>query len=132
VGDDTYDESFSIESQDGEFLGECGVSIAEVLGSGDPDKACALEIWLFDRNDIRTITKVLMSDFAHRDEGIRARQQTKGEVVLAEPGREITLETASLQVHARILELEYGIDDLPSESFFSKLTLQLTHSVKPV
>ena len=130
LGDDAYDESFSIESASGEFLGECGVSIAEVIGTGDPDKVCAMEVWLFDRNDIRTVTKVLTSDHAFHDESIRARQSTKGEVILAAPDQEINLETASLRVSAKVLELDYGSDDLPADSFFSKLTLQLASSVK--
>jgi len=130
LGDDAYDESFSIETAEGEFLGECGVSISEVIGSGDPDKVCAFEVWLFDRNDIRTVTKVLMSDHAFHDDAIRARQSTKGEAILAAPGKEITLETASLRVTAKILEMEYGVDDVPADSFFSKLTIQLTSAVK--
>ncbi|NLE77041.1 MAG: hypothetical protein GX605_09880 [Chloroflexi bacterium] len=130
LGDDAYDESFSIESAGGEFLGECGVSIAETLGSGDPDKVCAFEVWLFDRNDIRTVTKVLASDYAFHDPDIRARQDTKGEVVLATPGKTIILETASLQVTAEVLEMEYGADEAPADSFFSKLVLQLHASVQ--
>jgi hypothetical protein len=130
LGDDAYDESFSIDSPTGEFLGECGVSISEVIGTGAPDKVCAFEVWLFDRNDIKTVTKVLMSDHAYHDSAIRARQSTKGEVILAAPGKEFTLETASLQVRVRVLEMEYGVDDAPADSFFSKLTLQMTAQVK--
>ncbi|MEM8863141.1 MAG: hypothetical protein AAGD96_32940, partial [Chloroflexota bacterium] len=33
-GQDAYDDSFSIESATGEFLGECGVGISETMGSG--------------------------------------------------------------------------------------------------
>lgn len=130
LGDDAYDESFSIDSPTGEFLGECGVSISEVIGTGAPDKVCAFEVWLFDRNDIKTVTKVLMSDHAYHDSAIRARQSTKGEVLLAAPGKEFTLETASLRVWAKVLEMEYGVDDAPADSFFSKLTLQMTAQVK--
>lgn len=130
LGDDAYDESFSIDSSTGDFLGECGVSISEVIGTGAPDKVCAFEIWLFDRNDIKTVTKVLMSDHAFHDSAIRARQSTKGEVILAAPGKEIVLETASLRVQAKVLEMEYGVDDAPADSFFSKLTLQMTAEVK--
>lgn len=130
LGDDAYDESFSIDSPSGEFLGECGVSISEVIGSGDPEKVCAFEVWLFDRNDIKTVTKVLMSDHAFHDSTIRARQSTKGEVILAAPGKEFVLETASLRVAAKVLEMEYGVDDAPADSFFSKLTLQMTAEVK--
>ena len=53
LGEDTYDESFSIETPNGEFLGECGVSILEIIGSGQPDKVTVFEVWLFDASDIR-------------------------------------------------------------------------------
>ena len=32
IGDDYYDQSFSIETSTGEFLGECGVGISEAIG----------------------------------------------------------------------------------------------------
>ena len=35
-GRDNYDDSFSIENSAGEFLGECGVGIAESIGSDTP------------------------------------------------------------------------------------------------
>ena len=47
IGQDLYDESFSIDSTSGEFLGECGLGIAESIGVGDPKKVTALEMWLF-------------------------------------------------------------------------------------
>ncbi|MCQ3939156.1 MAG: hypothetical protein DPW18_19235, partial [Chloroflexi bacterium] len=42
LGDDLYDESFSIDTQAGEFLGEYGVGVAEVIGVGEPKKVTAL------------------------------------------------------------------------------------------
>jgi hypothetical protein len=48
-GDDLYDDSFSIDSVNGEFLGECGVGIAETIGVGEPKKVTALEVWLFEQ-----------------------------------------------------------------------------------
>lgn len=44
LGDLYADYSFSIDSEDGEFLGECGL----VLESGH------LELWMFDKSDIKT------------------------------------------------------------------------------
>ena len=61
LGDDLFDDSFSIDSPTGEFLGECGVGISETIGFGEPKKVQAFEVWLFDKNDIQTVTKVLMS-----------------------------------------------------------------------
>ena len=68
LGDDLFDDSFSIDSPGGEFLGECGVGISETIGVGDPKKVTAFEVWLFDKNDIQTVTKVLMSAHAFHDD----------------------------------------------------------------
>ncbi len=38
LGDDLFDDSFSIDSPAGEFLGECGVGISEPIGVGEPKK----------------------------------------------------------------------------------------------
>lgn len=57
IGDDRYDMSFSIENEAGDFLGECGVGISETVGSGSPSKVTALEVLLFHKNDIRTLTR---------------------------------------------------------------------------
>jgi hypothetical protein len=131
LGEDTYDESFSIETQMGEFLGECGVGISEMIGVGDPAKVTAFEVWLFDKSDIRTVTKVLMSEHAYQDEALRARLASKGEAVLVEPGSPFVLETTGLQVRVDVTELEYGDDEMPAGSFFSKLTVELVATTKP-
>ena len=131
LGEDTYDESFSIETQAGEFLGECGVGISEMIGTGDPAKVTAFEVWLFDKSDIRTVTKVLMSEHAYRDEALRARLASKGEAVLAQPGSPFVLETSGLQVRVDVTELVYGDGEMPAGSFFSKLTVELVATTKP-
>jgi hypothetical protein len=130
LGEDTYDESFSIETPMNEFLGECGVGISETIGMGEPDKVTAFEVWLFDKSDIRTVTKVLMSDYAYGDDALRAKLASKGEAVLAEPGVPFTLETSSLQVRVDVTELIYGEGELPPLSFFSKLTVELVATAK--
>jgi len=129
LGNDHYEEAFSIETEDG-YLGECGVAISESIGVGPPDKVTAFEVWLFDKNDVRTETKVLMSTHAFNDEAFQAKLATRGDPVLAEFGKIITLETASLQVTARITEMEYGNGDMPEESYFSRITLELAASLK--
>lgn len=131
LGDDHYDPSFSMELESGEFMGECGVAISETLGTGRPDKVTALEVWLFDKNDIRTVTKVLMSEYAFGDEALRAKLAPKGEPILAEPGRDVILETKMLRLRAHIVEVEYAQADLPSDSFFERVTVELAAWVKP-
>jgi hypothetical protein len=125
LGDDLFDDSFSIDSSNGDFLGECGVGISETIGVGDPKKVTAFEVWLFDKNDIQTVTKVLMSDHAFNDDSIRQRLAAKGEPVYAQPGAETVLETQTLQMVARVVDMGYGEGPLPSGSFFDRFILEL-------
>lgn len=125
MGDDLYDDSFSIDSPTGEFLGECGVGISDTVGVGDPKRVSAFEVWLFDKNDIQTVTKVVMSEHTYEDNNIRMRLESKGEPILAEPGKVVLLETATLQLEARIVDMEYGEGAAPDQSFFQRLTLEL-------
>lgn len=130
IGQDLYDESFSIDSSSGEFLGECGLGIAESIGVGDPKKVTALEMWLFDKNDIQTATKVLMSEYAFKDEAIHQRLAAKGEPVLIKPGQHFIMETSALQLEASVINLVYGRGPLPEDSFFSQLTLEISVFLK--
>ena len=126
IGDDLYDDSFSVDAANGEFLGECGVGISDTVGVGEPKKVSAFEVWLFDKNDIQTVTKVLMSSKAMNDPATRQRLASKGEPVLVEPGQQILLETASLQLQAKVVEMVYGQGALPAGSYFERLTLELS------
>ena len=125
LGDDLYDESFSIDAPDGNFLGEYGVGVSETIGVGDPKKVTALEVWLFDKNDIKTATKVLMSTHAFNDPEIRARLQAKGDLEMLKPEEKIVLETETLQLLVTVVDLAYGEGPLPPESFFDRVTLEL-------
>jgi hypothetical protein len=126
-GHDAYDDSFSIENSSAEFLGECGVGIAESIGTDVPKNVTALEIWLFDKSDIRTITKVVMSDHAFFDDALKAKLAPKGEPVLARETETIVLETASLIINAEITEIGYSTDNaLPAMSSFDQITIRLS------
>jgi hypothetical protein len=129
LGDDRYDMSFSIETGTGDFLGECGVSICEVVGKGTPDKVAALEVWLFDKNDIRTLTKVLMGEQCYNDRALRAKLEIKGEAVLAKKGDVFTLQTQALRVNAHIVDLVYGpahsADNLGGAAYFQRVDIEL-------
>ena len=125
LGDDLYDESFSIDTGGGEFLGEYGVGVSETIGVGEPKKVAALEIWLFDKNDIKTATKVLMSEHAYNDPNIRARLEPKGELVVVKPQEQVLLETATLQLLATVVDMDYGTGAMPQQSYFERITLEL-------
>jgi hypothetical protein len=125
LGDDLYDESFSIDTGGGEFLGEYGVGVSETVGVGEPKKVAALEVWLFDKNDIKTATKVLMSEHAYNDPGIRARLEPKGELIVVKPQEQVLLETATLQLLATVVDMDYGAGAAPQKSYFERITLEL-------
>jgi hypothetical protein len=122
-GDDRYDMSSSIETSGGDFLGECGVGISESLG-GSPERVTALEVWVFDKNDVRTVTKVLMSEHAFDDPALRAKLAPKGDAVLARPGEVVELKTQTLKINARIVDVVYGSGS-PANSYFQQITLEL-------
>jgi len=125
IGDDLFDDSFSIDAPSGEFLGECGVGISETIGVGDPKKVTAFEVWMFDKNDIQTVTKVMMSPHAFNDPGFRSKLEAKGELVAIESQKQLILETQTLHMVATISDMQYGQGTLPDGSYFDRLTLEL-------
>ncbi len=131
LGDDLFDDSFSIDSPAGEFLGECGVGISETIGVGEPKKVTAFEVWLFDKNDIQTVTKVLMSEHSFLDDATRQRLAARGEPIQTEPGIETILETETLRLTARVVDMGYGDSALPEKSFFDRFILELSIWSKP-
>lgn len=131
IGNDNYDTSYSLETARGEFLGECGIGISETIGEGKPDKVTAFDIWLFDKADVRTVTKILMSDFAFNDQTLRTKLATKGEAILVEKGKTLRLETQSLAIDAHIVDLVYvNNPSFPSESHFQKLVVEIVPTQK--
>jgi hypothetical protein len=125
IGDDLFDVSESIDSPSGEFLGECGIGISDTIGEGDKKKVTAFEVWLFDKNDIQTVTKVLMSMHAFFDGAIRARLEAKGEPIQAEPGAQFVLETQTLQMVATVKDMAYGDNAMPPQSYFDRMIVEL-------
>ena len=119
-GDDYFDESFAIETDTGDFLGECGINLSEVINEGTPKEAAAFEVWLFDKADIQTITKVLVVPDA--SEALLRRAQDKGEVVVAQPGDTLNLETGNLRAQVRIREMQVG--EGANGTFFEQLTAE--------
>jgi len=125
-GDDLYDDSFSIETPSDDFLGECGVAISEATNGEMGKDVYAIEVWVFDKVDIHTSTRLLFSDHAFHDQEARTRLEPRGEAILASPGGEFTLETASLRLHVRVVDLAYVTGSQPPDRFFERLTLELS------
>jgi hypothetical protein len=131
LGNDNYDTSYSLETPRGEFLGECGMGISETVGEGKPDKVTAFDLWLFDKADVRTVTQILMSEYAYNDQTLRTKLATKGEAVLAEKGKAVRLETQSLAITAQVVELIYATNpNYPPNSHFQKLIVEIVPTIK--
>ena len=123
MGDEAYDVSYSVESATGEFLGECGVSALERAEVGAPGKFTAFDLWLFDKLESRTETKVLLSERAAADETLRAKLMDRRELVVVEKGKTVTLETENLYLYATITDLEYEAGS--ESSVFARLATKL-------
>lgn len=125
LGDKGFDQSFSIFSPQGEYLGECGTGILEPIGVGEPKKVSAFDVWLFDKYENLTVTKVLMSAHAFRDDVVHDRLAVKGELVEVHPDTMIELETETVMMTVQVRDMAYGEGPLPAESFFELLTIEL-------
>ncbi len=119
-GDDYFDESFAVETETGEFLGECGINLSEAINQGTPKEAAAFEVWLFDKTDIQTVTKVLVVPDA--SEALVRRAQDKGEVIVAQPGGVVDLDTGNLRAQVRVREMQVG--ESANGTYFEQLTVE--------
>ncbi len=129
LGQDNYDEQINIETPDGLLAGGVGVGISEavpraVIPGTSPKQVMAFDVWVFDKTDITNYAKVVMSEQAYRDESNQAAIATdaQAEAVLAEVGKEFTIETSAMRVEAKVEELEYGEG---GNTFFDKLKVKM-------
>ncbi|MBQ6502682.1 MAG: hypothetical protein IJI57_02070 [Flexilinea sp.] len=124
IGNDMYDEVFSIDQGDN-FRGECGISIGETLNNTEPKAVTAFEVWLFDKDDIHTATWYLMSDFALDNEGISKRLEQRGKCDRIRKHDVYVLETETLIVEIKVLELEYGTEMEEKNSYFTNVVFDV-------
>ena len=125
LGDDQFDASFTINSPKGEFLGECGVGISDALSTEGAQRVGAFEVWLFDRAEIRTVSKFLVSEYANQDEAIHDRLVEKGDLLVARPGLTFLVETLSIGLSVTVTDVAYGGDIQRPHSYFSRLTVEM-------
>ncbi len=129
LGDDDFDSSFDVETRVGEFLGQCGIGVSEVLGDDEPQKVTAFEVWLFDKSDVRTVSTMLVSQYASQDSALQEKLSARGEIVTADKGKELVLETAKLRVDMQAINFSYAAGT-PPMSHFNSLTVEFTVSGK--
>lgn len=129
LGQDSFDEFFTIETPDGAFLGESGIGILDAIPNTSPKQVTTFDVGLFDKTDITTLSRVLMSEAAYHDQTLRSKidANPQAEAILAEPGKAFTLETSAMRVETRIDEMAYGGG---GNEYFEKLTVSLDVFVK--
>src|SRR5215510_9469837 len=110
-------------TDEGDFLVESGMGIREAIPGTSPKQVTAFEVGLFDKTDITTLNKIIMSERAYNDENTRAKVESnpQDEAILAEPGKEFTVETTAMRVEGKIDDMAYGGDNL----YFTKLAVNL-------
>jgi hypothetical protein len=116
-GDDMFDQDFAISGAKGELNGECGVSIADRLGADSPARVDALSVWVFDKADFKSVTKILATDHAMNTPAIRAKLAQKGEVIRATDNLTFDIITSRLHVVAHITDVLLNDDDPPNSYF---------------
>jgi hypothetical protein len=124
-GIEEYTENFDLASPDGSgYEGDCGMGVSEIL-EGDDDRVTALEVWLFDKSDIRTQTYVLASEYAHSDPVLRKRLSSHGPEVPARPGETFIIEGQSLVLLGKVLSVTYADEGETPQSVFEEVKVSL-------
>lgn len=122
-GDDHFDEDFAINGPMGELVGECGASIADRVGVDTPSRVSAIALWVFDKNDFQSTTKILMTDFAFNDPVIRTKLKARGDGVQAIEGGVVEILTSTLRVLIQVSDLALNADNNPPHGYFQNVTL---------
>lgn len=105
-GDASYNEIRDISDR-GEYAGEFGMA----GGKQDPDTPGAvysMEVWLFDKSDIHTVTAVLMHPDSHADESRRQQLAGNYQALALQDGAPIQLHTKSLELEGRVRRVAFG------------------------
>jgi hypothetical protein len=124
LGDERFDPSFRIQTETETFLGEYGVGIIPAAAQGE--RMPAFEVWLFDKHDPEhTDSQLLVSEHAFHDRAMQVKLVDIGPLALAQLGQTLTLQTATLRVRARVVEMAYVISEKFDNRFFKELTVEL-------
>ncbi len=126
-GETDYDEAFVVEGDAGAgYRGECGMGIAAALDR-ESTQATALEVWLFDKSDIRTVTTVLASQYAQQTPALQARLADKGDNLLAALNQVFTIQARTLILEGEIADFAYYTGDgVEPNSVFERVAIHLT------
>lgn len=123
VGEEGYDEAFTIYGEGEENLGECGVGEVETL-HGQPGQPIVMELWLFDKEDPETYQAYILTPWAHRQPDIRQKYEDQGPVFVGQHGGIIRLNARALYLEAEIKDVAFAQTG-EGDEVFSKLALEV-------
>jgi hypothetical protein len=104
--------------------------MTEAFVMGPPQRIPAFELQLFDKYELRTRTKVLMSPAAQEEEALWAKLAIRGEPLVLQPGDVIELETANLKLRAEVRNLAYVGGTRPPDLYFERLVVEMSPTIK--
>jgi len=129
LGQDNYDEQINIETPEKLLAGGVGVGISEAVSNAvipgtSPKQVTAFDVWVFDKTDITNYAKVIMSEQGFGDESNQAAIEgdPQTEAILAEIGKEFSIESSAMRIDARIEDMEYGEG---GDAYFDKLMVKM-------
>ncbi len=99
--DGAVEPSFILESDSGEFLGECGVASSELIASSPESPAPALDVWLFDRQGLQTVNTFLLPPGGASGDDQRQLSR-RGQLHTAQDGLQFHMETGNLRLEVRL------------------------------
>lgn len=126
LGDDDFYYAFTLESPTHEFVGQCGIVSSDILSAGQSQHVDAFDVWLFETQGSRTVTKVLVSPFASDDATQSVKLVRRGELVVARPGTTVQIEGTGLRLTVQVKDCVYLPVQQADEAVFSQLAVKMT------
>ncbi len=111
-GIQSYDQSFTITAPDGELLGACGMGMNESLDreAADTGQVRLLEIWLYDRSAVRSISQLLVSpgfDATLLDDHTDTDSTNRSPPLELKPGMTCGLRSRHIQLDCTIKDVSW-------------------------
>ncbi len=127
-----YDESITLETEAKDFLGEAGIGMnTPVPGSGQK-QVMDFDLWVFDKTDINTYSRILMSEKAYNDSDIRSQVDMNplAEPVLAEKGMVVTIDSKTMRIEVTLEEVKFDETNTYFEELQVKMNIFLQEGVE--
>ena len=130
VGHD-FEIAKSINRGERDYVGEGGMAVSKLSTGSNAETVTALEVWLFEKNQITTRTQHLLSPHLFQsDKWDRAKLEADDPQPLeARKGLTFRLEGEEAVLNCRITDVEF-LESEAAQSIFRRLRLEMVSKVK--